>query len=476
MSSLVMGVPILIGGYILFSKVNNYKKLSIVTMIVTLVLTILINYYYYNTSINLLTLINNVNIGFKIDSIAILFSTLISFIFLAVGIYTLDYMEHYHDLRRYYSYYLMTLGLLLGVAYADNMVTLYMFFELMTLSATLLVIHERSKYAYNAARKFLYYSIFGAAMGLMGIILLYANYQDTNFVVGGFVTTIDNNVLLFTLLAIIGFACKAGLYPLHGWLTSAHPIAPAPASAVLSGIITKAGIIAIIRIVYYVIGIDNIVGTYIQEILIILSLVTIFLGSLLALRENLLKKRLAYSSISQLSYIILGLLVGTKVALLGALLQVVFHALAKTLLFLSAGSIIHSTALDKVRDLKGYGYAMNETFMMILIGGLSLVGIPLTGGFVAKWYLATGSLELGRLGLIGVSIIMISALLTAGYLLYLVNNAYVVEQKKIIKKKYKLEKNMKVGMIILAILIIVGGIFPTPIIEYLNGIIIPLYL
>ena len=172
---------------------------------------------------------------------------------------------------------------------------------------------------------------------------------------------------------MIGFGCKAGMYPLHAWLPTAHPVAPAPASAVLSGIITKCGVLAIIRTTYYLFGVDFVRGTWVQNVILVLAIGTIFMGSMLAYREKMLKKRLAYSSISQVSYVLFGVFLMTPQALCGALLQVVAHAIAKNALFLSAGAVIYKTGHTYVNELKGIGKQMPIGMICFTIASLSPV-------------------------------------------------------------------------------------------------------
>ncbi len=470
---LIILLPVISGFALLYTediKLKKVKKTVLFTLLFTLALTLLNNFIIVDEKVTILTLLPNVDIGFKIDNIAIIFSTLMIIIWVLTAVYSFDYMSHYREQKRYFAFFLVTIGLLFGVAYAKNLVTLYMFFELMTLSAWILVIHERSNESMLAGRKFVYYSIFGASLGLIAVIYLQAILNSTDFIAGGYAMLNGNDKALWLVLfAIIGFGSKAGLYPLHSWLTKAHPIAPAPASAILSALITKAGIIAIIRVCYYIFPPTVINGSFVQDVVIYLALLTILMGSMLALREKNLKKRLAYSSISQLSYVILGLMMFNSIAFTGAILQVIFHALAKSLLFLGAGSLIYSTHHTNVEKYRGMGFALKETFILILVGGLSLVGIPLTAGFVSKWYLALGSLQ-NELGILAVLVIMISALLTAGYLLYFVVKAYFVPQNELSKEVYPLEKNMKFSMSIIAVLIIVLGIYPTILIDFISAL------
>ncbi len=228
----------------------------------------------------------------------------------------------------------------------------------------------------------------------------------------------DGVLLLITFLMLIGVGAKAGMYPLHGWLPTAHPVAPAPASAVLSGLIVKAGVFFAIRIVYYIVGAETLRGTWVQYAWMVLALVTVFIGSMLAYMEPVLKKRLAYSTVSQVSYILFGLSLLTSTGLLGALLHMMYHAAAKCGLFLCAGAFITQTGRTRVDDLRGAGKAMPVTTACFAAFGLSLVGIPPFSGFVSKWYLATGAYgaDIGAFALIGPAVLLISALLTAGYL------------------------------------------------------------
>ena len=192
---------------------------------------------------------------------------------------------------------------------------------------------------------------------------------------------------------LLGFGAKAGLYPLHNWLPSAHPVAPAPAHALLSGIIAKVGAIAAIRVIYFTVGAEALRGTWVQTVCIVLTLVTIFMGSFMGCTENGLKKRLAYSSISQISYVLLGVFLMTPVGLLGGLLQLLFHALAKIGVFQSAGSIIFLTGTETIDGFPGLGRRIPVTMGCFAALALSLVGIPPFGGFFSKWYLALGALE-----------------------------------------------------------------------------------
>jgi multicomponent Na+:H+ antiporter subunit D len=276
------------------------------------------------------------------------------------------------------------------------------------------------------------------------------------------------------VLAVIGFGCKGGMFPLHAWLPTAHPQAPAPASSVLSGLITKAGVIAIIRVVYFTVGADVLRGTSAQYILLTLSIVTIFMGSMLAYKEKVLKKRLAYSTVSQVSYVIFGLMLLNTAGVTGALLQVAFHALAKNVLFLTAGAFIYKTGKTLVSDMYAMGKSMPKTLACFTVAGLSLVGVPMTAGFVSKWYLAQGGLmpEMGIVGVVGVVMLMVSALLTAGYLMSIVMKAFFPGKDFDYANLKSKEPNylMTVPLVLLAVAVVGMGIMPTPLLDVIGGI------
>ena len=283
-----------------------------------------------------------------------------------------------------------------------------------------------------------------------------------------------NTKLWGGILMALGFGCKAGMFPLHAWLPTAHPVAPSPASAVLSGIITKGGIIAIIRVTYYLFGVDFLRGTWAQTALLVLSIVTIFMGSMLAYKEKLLKKRLAYSTVSNVSYVVFGLMLMCPAGFMGALLQVVFHAVAKNILFLCAGAIIYKTHKTYVSELKGIGKEMPIVMWTFALAALSLIGIPPTSGFVSKWYLAQGGLlpQAGMLGLVGVAVLMVSALLTAGYLMSIVVNGFFPGKDFDYASLQKKEPNylMTVPLVLLSIAVVGFGMMPAPLMQAIRSI------
>lgn len=371
------------------------------------------------TSVELFCVTPEIRLILCNDKLSGLFCGLSSFVFLAVGIYSAGYFSGTEKKERFYGFYLITLGVLQGVGLAGNLVSFYLFYEWMTFMTVPLVLHTCTRESVRAARKYLFYSVTGASLVLAGIFLLSGNAEGLRFGAGTLNPEVrEGQVFAAAVLLILGFGTKAGCFPMHGWLPTAHPAAPAPASAVLSGVITKTGVLGIIRSLYGIIGTEFLVGTPVQTLFLSLSLITVLMGSMLAYKEKMLKKRLAYSTVSQVSYILFGLALMTPAGFFAALLHLVFHSVIKDALFLFAGIVIHKTGKERANELRGLGKQLPVTFLCFTFAALALVGIPPASGFVSKWYLAMGALSapVGIFSYLGPAVLLVSALLTAGYL------------------------------------------------------------
>jgi multicomponent Na+:H+ antiporter subunit D len=399
------------------------------TIIVTDVLGILA--MVSGSSLRLFSFAEGIDLCFEIDAIGRFFMVMVMILYTCVIFYAFEYMQMEERENVFFAFFTVSFGALLAVCMAGNLVTMYLCFEMATLTSMPLVLHELTKDAVDAALKYLFYSIGGALLGLLAVFFVSYYSLEARFAFGGVLdaarASANEKVLLFIIfLGIIGFGTKAGMYPMHGWLPAAHPIAPAPASALLSGIIAKAGVIAIIRLVYFSVGPDFIRGTWVQYAWMTLCMLTIFMGSMMAFREKVTKKRLAYSTISQISYINLGLSLLSIEGLRGGLLHVAAHAASKGCLFLCAGVFIYKLGKRRVSELRGIGRLMPITMWCFLIASLSLVGIPPMGGFTSKWHIALAAIGdgMGVYAVLPPVILLISALLTAGYLLPVVVDAF----------------------------------------------------
>ena len=414
-------------------------------------------------------MVEDIPIAFHTDTISMIFVLLMGITWFLIGIYAVEYMGHEEREGLFFGWYLLAGGVMSAVALSANLVTLYLFYEVMTLTTMPMVMHSRERKALYAGLKYLYYSCGGAFAGLFGIVYLYNHGISINFDGSGFAQAIQvaqtsgsYRVVIFCML--MGFGVKAGMFPFHGWLPTAHPVAPAPASAVLSGVITKAGVLAILRMVYFIIGPETIRGTWVQYAWLALACCTVLIGSMMAYREPIMKKRFAYSTVSQLSYILIGLAVLNVTGFVGAVSHVVYHSLIKNILFAVAGAIIVHTGKTEIDKLTGIGKEMPITIWCFTFAALGLVGIPPLAGFVSKWYLANGALEasIGAFRYIAPVVLLISALLTAGYLLPITINGFLPGKNYDYSKLESHEAGlwMLIPLIILSVLVIILGVMP----------------
>ena len=437
----------------------------------------------FSKPLTILEFSQNVTLSLGFDGIGRYALAAVLILYTAVTFYAFEYMTMEEDPNVFFAFFFLSLGALIAVCASANLVTVYLNFELATLTSMPLVLHERTKAAVAAAAKYLFYSVAGALLGLLGIFYVYYyGSGGREFVWGGFldkaaVAGHESVMLAVIFAALIGFGTKAGMYPMHGWLPTAHPIAPAPASALLSGIIAKAGVIAIIRLVFYSVGIDFLRGTWVQTAWMILTMLTIFMGSMMAFREKILKKRLAYSTVSQISYILLALSLMTEEGLKGGLLHLMGHACAKGCLFLTAGVLIYKLGRRRVDELKGVGKQMPVTMWCFLLASLSLVGIPPMAGFLSKWVIASAAIHAGGgvMAVLPPVILLISALLTAGYLLPVVIDAFFPgreeseeaeeAEEEALLPSAEPSRLMTIPMICLCVVALLVGVFGSSIVE-----------
>lgn len=461
----------------------SFKSLCIYTgcsLVLSFILMLLSITKAPNDIMNVFKLNDSLVLSFKADSLGRFFAFVMNLVWTLVGFFSFEYMKHEKNNKRYFGIYLLVLGILMGLCFAGNMTTYYTFYELMTIGSFAMVLHNQSHEAVMAGLKYLFYSFAGAYMVLFGFYFVhqYAVDKTMTFTEGGILgSTIPGVVMLSMLLMILGFSVKAGMFPMHGWLPTAHPVAPAPASAALSAIIVKSGVLGIIRVIFYIFGTDLFVGSYAQNIVITLSLITVFIGSMLAYKEKVLKKRLAYSTVSQVSYILFGIFMMNDTAFKGAMLHVAAHAAIKSTLFLCAGAIIYITGCIRVDELRGIGRKMPIMLWCYTIVSLGLIGIPPFGGFTSKWYLGVGALSANMkvFSYLGPVVLLISALLTAGYLLPITINGFLpgnefenkADNSAADDKEYKAYKLahepkliMLIPIILLTIASVIVGVFP----------------
>ena len=450
---------------------NLYVLLMTVITAISTVLACCSNLY-----LPVFDLFDGIKIAFRVDDLTRFFAVITAIMWVISSIYQYEYLKHETEETRYLFFFLCSLSALLGICFSSNLVTMYLFYEMMTLMTFPLVVHTRSKEALIAAMKYIFYSMGGAFLALIGIFYLNRFLISFDFVAGGQLLSSaveHKQLILFVVFCmILGFGSKAGMFPLHAWLPVAHPVAPAPASALMSGNITKMGVLVIVRVIYYVIGPEFLLGTWVQYALLGITLLTIVMGSMMAYREQILKKRLAYSTISQVSYVLFGVALLNPIGFMGGLMHVLFHSIVKNALFLSAGAIIYKTGKTKVNELIGIGKEMPITMWCYTIASITLIGIPPTSAFLSKWYLAEGALtsSTGVVRYLGPVLLLVSALLTAGYLFTITIRGFFPGKEFKVLQTTKKEPNlwMTIPLVLLAVLAVVLGMFPNQLINFLT--------
>ncbi|MEG1743676.1 MAG: proton-conducting transporter membrane subunit, partial [Clostridia bacterium] len=290
-------------------------------------------------------------------------------------------------LNVFYMFYTLTFGTTLGIAMSENLLTMYFFYELLTLVTLPLVIHPMTKKSSKAGRTYLYLSLAGSAFAFIGLVLLISNTGSAEFVLGGIMNGKADNLNIFIyFLTFMGFGVKAVIFPVHIWLPQTT-VAPTPVTALLHAVVVvKSGVFAIIRITYYNYGADYLRGTWAQTVCLIIVIFTILFGSVMSVKERHFKRRLAYSTISNLSYVLFGALLMTTAGFAAALLHMLFHAIIKICAFFCTGNVKYMTEREYCFQLDGLGKKMPLTFAAFTISAFALTGVPLFCGFVSKWY------------------------------------------------------------------------------------------
>ena len=360
------------------------------------------------------------------DALAMLLITLSALLWLATTIYAIAYLENAPHRARFFSFFSLCMAATMGIALAGNLFTFFIFFELLTLATWPLVVHRGTAVAMRAGRIYLAFTMAGGAVLLLGIVLLHSVTGDTSFRAGGTVTphlAEHGPLLVFTFVVLlIGVGVKAALVPLHGWLPVAM-VAPAPVSALLHAVaVVKAGAFGIVRLVHDVYGLEAVRELNLGLLVAVIASFTIIYGSVRALFQTDLKRRLAFSTVSQVSYIALGVGLASPLATIGGLVHLVHQGLIKITLFFCAGNYAETHGIHAIRDLDGIGRRMPWTTALFTLGAVGMIGVPPLAGFVSKWYLGMGAINAGQNWVI--LVLIASTLLNAMYFLPLLHRAW----------------------------------------------------
>ncbi|MFU8841722.1 MAG: complex I subunit 5 family protein [Nitriliruptoraceae bacterium] len=371
-------------------------------------------------------LVPGLTMSLAADGMGTIFAVLASFLWVLAGSYAIGYMrgDHASNQTRFYAFYSLCLATAFGVAFAGDLLTFFIAYELLTVTTYPLVTHKGDAKALKAGRTYLGYLLSGGALVLLAMMILVATTGDLTFVAGGFVGDqlgTGLTILVFALFAI-GFGTKAGLMPLHPWLPGAM-VAPTPVSALLHAVaVVKGGVFAFGRFLGFVLGPAALSGIDVRQVLTYAAAITIVVASIVALRQDHLKRRLAYSTIAHLAYIVLGFSLLSPSGFEGSLLHILNHGVAKITLFFAAGAIHIAAHKDHVSELDGIGRRMPFTMIAFALASFSLAGLPPAGGFVSKFTLVSGALEAGEW--LAAAVMVFSGMFTAAYLFPIVYRAF----------------------------------------------------
>lgn len=454
-----------------YNKIKNEKLFKKLGFIITLLNSIIVFIFLFiidDSKLLLVHFTDKLEIVLKLDGLGKVFSGMVSILWPIALIYAYTYMEHHENRIKYYSYYILVFGVVLGIAFSGNLITMYFFYELLTFMTLPLIIHIRNKETMKAGRTYLIFSLSGSSLALAGLVILTSLCGTTDFDFGGHTNLNTPLAQVAYLLTFFGFGVKSAVFPLGYWLPMAG-VAPTPTTALLHAVaVVKAGAFAIMRSTYYCFSYEYLNTSVAQIIALSFIAFTIIYGSTKALKEQHFKRRMAYSTISNLSYILLGVLLCNKLGLVAALLHFIYHSFSKIGIFFSVGAIIENSEAHYVYELNGLGKKMPIIFTIYTICALSITGIPFTCGFVSKYHLLIETFKTNTvMGYIGGGALIISAILTLIYSLGISFRAFVRDPIKGYEKYYNNAKEPNKGFIItcgiFAVLALVLGIFSNPI-------------
>lgn len=406
--ALVVGIPLLAALIILFFgnriKPNAREAITIIaavsmTAVVFSMVPAALEGQSYGA--NLWKLAEGLQLSLRTDAAGMLFACVSSLLWILTSIYSIGYVRGHHEKNQtgYFAAFAACLGSAAGIAMAGNLLTFFVFYEMLTLATYPLVVHYRDEKAKASGRKYLAYTLISGQLFFAGIVWIYVKYGTMDFVAGGFIEAGSMSKIAMCVLfimMIVGGAVKAGVMPLHGWLPSAM-VAPTPVSALLHAVaVVKAGAFCVLRVVCYVFGPEAAAWCGGAEILSWFAVATILLSSLVAMRQDNLKARLAFSTVGQLSYIVLGISILTTYSITGALFHIAAHAFLKITLFMCAGAIFVTTGLSNISDMRGLVKRMPVTCVCFTAASLGIAGMPLMAGFVSKMNILEGAYQMGE--------------------------------------------------------------------------------
>lgn len=368
--------------------------------------------------VTLFEIVDGVGLSFRVDSLGMVFACVASGLWILTSVYSIGYMRGHGEKNQtgYFSAFAMCLSGAIGICFSANLLTFFIFYEILTVATYPLVVHYRDEKGKQSGRKYLLYTLASGQLFFAAIVYVYVKCGTLDFAAGGFITgmTAKEAALAFFLM-ILGGAVKAGVMPLHSWLPAAM-VAPTPVSALLHAVaVVKAGAFCVIRVVCYTFGPELCKASGVTDVLAWFAVATILLSSLIAIRKDNLKARLAFSTVGQLSYIVLGVCILTPVSVSGAIYHIVAHAFMKITLFMCAGAIFVTTHKSEISQMRGIGRRMPLTMTAFTAASLGIAGLPFMVGFVSKLSIIQGAAQAGEP--LYIATLVASALLSLTYLI-----------------------------------------------------------
>jgi len=398
------------------------------------------------------------------DELSLLFVTLSAVLWLVTTVYAIGYLEGTPNRSRFFGFFSLCVSATTSIALAGNLFTFLVSYELLTLTTYPLVIHRQTRAALDAGRVYLLYTLVGGALLLLAMVWLSAMVGAVDFQEGGILGAIgparDGQLRVIFLLLIVGFGVKCSLVPLHGWLPVAM-IAPAPVSALLHAVaVVKAGAFGIVRVVYDVYGVERCANMGVMGGLATVAVVTILYGSFRALFQDDFKRRLAYSTVSQLSYIVLGVALLGPLTTVGGIVHLVHQGVMKITMFFCAGNVAEELHIHRISKLDGVGRRLPWTMGAFTVAALGMIGVPPLAGFVTKWYIGSGALLVGQPWAIGV--LLVSSVMNAAYFLPIVYRVWFKEpsfEAEERRGRLEIHPYLLLPPLVTAAIVLVAGLF-----------------
>ena len=472
--------PLLLGGALPFLRIRKRSGRMIYVMAAACLTSVLTGYVIisgYTGAIELFRLSDQFICALRLDGAGRVYLGLAALLWPLATLYAVEYMRHEEREGNFFCWYLIAYSAAVLLSAADNLFTLYVFYELLTMCTVPLVWHKQDDQSTHAALIYMLYLIGAAAMGFVAMVGLQQEGLEA-FRLGGSIKQMNQWTEIFVLLALLGFGAKAALFPLCHWLPTAS-VAPTPVTALLHAVaVVNAGVFSVMRILYYAVGTEKIqsVLSLPVHIVMILAVFTILLGAVMAVREQHVKKRLAWSTVSNLSYMLFGLCIGCfgeNAGMAAGMAHMVFHGITKIILFFCIGAVTIQTGRTHVRQMHGLGKKMPVVFLCYTLAGVSLVGIPPLPVFVSKYALISSAFQNGSTGaLIGSISLLAAAVLTVIYIFSVVYPAFFMKLHLDSGEDMPRDPGpcIKISLVLLCALLLLSGAFAGKIMAYLTSL------